>query len=267
MNHDRPKGKVGAQAAFVRHGEGLRTTRVVSMLRSLIDADTLKRGDRIPAEREIARTLGISRATVRAGVCRLAAAGLVEVRRGNGTFVASGFGSPSKSWNMIGALYRFQPRDLCEARILLEGSIAALAARRSGDGDYLALAEKVAAMFASDGDSGDRQSRETEFRRVIARASNNPFMATLASIITGMMEENFVDAAIRNSDRHSSAARHLEIYRALRARDAVLARQLVERDLRERFSPTVCAASRHDDFDAQQAFERRLRLAGLKNQD
>lgn len=237
MSRDHPKRKAGAHAASVRHSEGLRTMRVVGMLRSLIDAGTLKRGDKIPGEREIARTLGISRATVRAGICRLAAAGLVEVRRGDGTYVGgAGFGSASKSWNMIGALYRFELRDLCEARILLEGSIAALAARRSSDGDYLALADKVAAMFASDGDSANRQSQEMEFRRAIARASNNPFMASLASILLAMMEETLAQSGIGNSARHSSAATYLEIYRALRARDGVRARELVERDLRERFS-------------------------------
>jgi GntR family transcriptional repressor for pyruvate dehydrogenase complex len=240
MKRNRPKEKAGTRPVFVRHGEGLLAMRVVGMLRSLIDAGMLKPGDRIPPEREIATTLGISRATVRTGICRLAAAGLVEVRHGHGTFVASaGFRSPSKSWNMIGTLYGFELRNLCEARILLEGCIAALAAQRSRDGDYLALADEVATIFANDGDSGDRQSQETEFRRVIARASNNPFIAALASIIAGMMEETLNHAGIRDSERHSSAARYLEIYRALRARDAILARQLVERDLRERFSAVV----------------------------
>ena len=67
-----------------------RTMHVVNHIRSLIENGTLQPGDKIPPEREFARTLKISRASLRTGIGYLAAMGVMKVRHGVGTFVADG---------------------------------------------------------------------------------------------------------------------------------------------------------------------------------
>ena len=67
-----------------------RTMQVVNHIRSLIENGTLQPGDKIPPERELARSLKISRASLRTGIGYLAAMGVMKIRHGVGTFVADG---------------------------------------------------------------------------------------------------------------------------------------------------------------------------------
>src|ERR1039457_5506685 len=108
-----------------------RTMQVVNHIRSMIETGTLQAGDKIPPEREFARSLKISRATLRSGIGYLAAMGVMKVRHGVGTFVADGPPDLGKvSLSIMGALHGFQSWQMFEARIILESSLAALAAER-----------------------------------------------------------------------------------------------------------------------------------------
>src|SRR5579871_6131495 len=130
--------------------ESHRTMQVVNHIRGLIEDGTLQPGDRIPPERDLARMLKISRASLRTGIGYLAAMGVMKVRHGVGTFVADGppeFGTSSLS--LMGALHGFQPWQMFEARIVIESQLAALAAERGSDEHHAALAEEVAEMYAS----------------------------------------------------------------------------------------------------------------------
>ena len=60
------------------------TDQVVSYVRTRIESGALRPGDRLPAERELAVHIGVSRPTVRAGLKALAAIGVVQARRGSG---------------------------------------------------------------------------------------------------------------------------------------------------------------------------------------
>src|ERR1700749_3904663 len=126
------------------------TMRVVNHIRSLIETGDLQPGDRIPPEREFARKLRISRASLRTGIGYLAAMGVMDVRHGVGTFVADGPPELGKSsLSLLGALHGFQSWQMFEARIILESHLAALAAERGKDEHHAALAEEVAEMFAT----------------------------------------------------------------------------------------------------------------------
>src|SRR3984885_446302 len=117
-----------------------RAMHVVNHIRSLIENGTLQPGDKIPPEREFARSLKISRASLRTGLGYLAARGVLKVRHGVGTFVEDGppeFGKASLS--LIGALHGFQSWQMFEARIILESHLAGLAAERGKDENHSAL--------------------------------------------------------------------------------------------------------------------------------
>jgi len=67
-----------------------RTRQVVNHIRALLEKGALQPGDRIPPERELARTLKISRASLRTGIGYLVAMGVMNVRHGVGTFIKDG---------------------------------------------------------------------------------------------------------------------------------------------------------------------------------
>src|SRR6267378_1285595 len=68
---------------------------VVSQLREMIHRGALRPGDRLPPERDLAKLLGVSRPTLRAGISSLAAVGVLQSRQGAGTFVVKADGPPS----------------------------------------------------------------------------------------------------------------------------------------------------------------------------
>ncbi|HUB30587.1 MAG TPA: FadR/GntR family transcriptional regulator [Terracidiphilus sp.] len=210
-----------------------RTMQVVNHVRSLIENGTLQPGDKIPPEREFARTLKISRASLRTGIGYLAAMGVMKIRHGVGTFVADGpaeFGQASLS--LIGALHGFQTWQMFEARIILESSLAALAAERGREEHHAAMSEEVAEMFATLDTPVDYLIHDVLFHRIIAQASGNPILAAVMETVTSSMYDKRRKTVERATDLRESAEMHREIYRAIRARKPDEARELMEKHLR-----------------------------------
>lgn len=210
-----------------------RAMQVVNHIRLLIENGTLQPGDKIPPEREFARTLKISRASLRTGIGHLAAMGVMKVRHGVGTFVADGppeFGKASLG--LMGALHGFQIWQMFEARIILESNIAALAAERGKDEHYTAMSEEVAEMFAVMEKPAEFLIHDLIFHRIIAQASGNPILASVIETITSALYEKRRKTVERSTDLRESAEMHRQIYRAIRARRPQEARRLMDEHLR-----------------------------------
>lgn len=194
---------------------------------------TLKPGDQIPPERDFARQLNISRATLRTGIGYLAALGVMKIKHGVGTFVADGppdFGRDSLTF--IGALHGFQSWQMFEARILLETALAALAAERGKEEHHAALAEEVAEMFAMVDKPNEYLVHDVVFHRIIAQASGNPILAAIMETVVSSMYDKRRKTVEWATDLRESAEMHREIYRAVRARKPQDARKMMERHLR-----------------------------------
>jgi GntR family transcriptional repressor for pyruvate dehydrogenase complex len=210
-----------------------RTMHVVNHIRSLIEDGTLKPGDKIPPEREFARSLKISRASLRTGIGYMAAMGVMNVRHGVGTFVVEGPPEFAKAYlGFMGALHGFQPWQMWEARLILEGNLAALAAERGKDEHFAALAEEVAEMFAAIGNPTEYLIHDVIFHRIISQASGNPILAALMETITSALYDRRRRTVERVIDLRESAEMHREIYRAIRARKPLDARKLMDQHLR-----------------------------------
>jgi GntR family transcriptional regulator, transcriptional repressor for pyruvate dehydrogenase complex len=215
------------------HPDTHRTQQVVNHIRSLIESGSLQPGDKIPPERELARDLQISRASLRTGIGYLAAMGVMKVKHGVGTFVADGppeFGKSSLS--LIGALHGFQTWQMFEARLILESEVAALAAERGKEEHHAAMAEEVAEMFASMNAPTDYLIHDIMFHRIVAQASGNPILATLTETITSALYDKRRKTVERSTDLRESAEMHRELYRAIRAHKSAEARRLMEQHLR-----------------------------------
>lgn len=221
-----PRAKEEGQAAH-------RTMQVVNHIRSLIENGTLQPGDKIPPEREFARTLKISRASLRTGIGYLAAMGVMNIRHGVGTFVADGppeFGKTSLS--MMSALHGFQSWQMFETRIILESYVAALAAERGKEEHHAALAEEVAEMFASIEKPAEYLIHDLRFHRIISQASGNPILAAIIETITSAFFDSRRKTVDQATDLRQSAEMHRDIYRAIRARNLHEAHVLMEKHLR-----------------------------------
>jgi GntR family transcriptional repressor for pyruvate dehydrogenase complex len=209
-----------------------RTMQVVNHIRALIEDGTLQPGDKVPPEREFARMLKISRASLRTGIGYLAAMGVMNVRHGVGTFVADGppeFGKTSLS--LMSALHGFQSWQMFEARIVIESQLAGLAAERGTEQHHASLADEVAEMFASLHAPAEYLAHDVQFHRIVSQASGNPILAAVIETITTALYENRLQTVEYSTDMRESAEMHRDIYRAIRSRNADEARKLMRKHL------------------------------------
>ena len=210
-----------------------RTMQVVNHIRTLLENGSLKPGEKIPSEREFARSLKISRASLRTGINYLAAMGVIKVRHGVGTFVADGPAEFDKaSLRIMGALHGFLPWQMFEARLILESHLAELAAVRSQQEHHAALSEEVAEMFAAIDSPSEYLVHDVLFHRIISQASGNPILAALMETITSALYDDRRKTVEHSLDLRESAEMHREIYRAIRSGKASEARKLMEQHLR-----------------------------------
>jgi len=206
--------------------------QVVEHIRAMIESGELRSGDRLPPERELANKLKISRSSLRAGLGFLAAMGVLKSRHGAGTFVSDGPPAlDSSSLTVLGALHGFQPWQMFEARLVVESSLAALAAERANDEHIAALAEEVADMYAALDDPQEYLIHDVRFHRTIAVAGGNPILAALMETITTALYDRRRHSVSGASDLKESVEMHREIYRAIRGGKPEQARQAMEKHL------------------------------------
>jgi GntR family transcriptional repressor for pyruvate dehydrogenase complex len=210
------------------------TAQVVAYVRSLIENGAVGPGDRLPAERDLATHIGVSRPTVRAGLRALAAMGVVRSRHGSGTYIPDGppeLGTEALSFQA--ALHGFTREEMYEARRILEAAAAALAAERATLEQIATLAKEVASLFASIDDPQVFLVHDINFHRGVAIASGNPIVASLVEMVSALYYEQRRDTAARASERdlRDAAEMHRRIYQAIRGRDADAARSLMTEHL------------------------------------
>jgi GntR family transcriptional regulator, transcriptional repressor for pyruvate dehydrogenase complex len=160
-----------------------------------VRAGELRRGDKLPAERDLAVLMEISRPTLREAVRILAEAGVVEVRRGpgGGIFVA-GDVVPVELVRERSSLRLEEVADVLEARRLVEPGVARLAAQRAGDEDLAALErsiEEMRAICERGYDAADEErflQLDLQFHLGLARAAGNSTVEALMRALLRQLE-------------------------------------------------------------------------------
>jgi GntR family transcriptional regulator, transcriptional repressor for pyruvate dehydrogenase complex len=191
--------------------------QVVDQIRDLIARGELHPGDRLPAERELAKQLGISRPSLRAGLRMLVAMGLLRARHGSGTYIADGPPAlGSEQLSLLAELHGFTFDQMFEARRVLEVQIAGLAAERATAEHLATIAEEVANMYSTLDDPQQYLIHDIRFHRAIAAASDNPILATIVEMVSAVMYDRRRETIGRAHDFKESIEMHQRIYRAIR---------------------------------------------------
>ena len=202
------------------------TEQVVARVYELIKRDELKPGDRLPPERELAKQLGISRPSLRAGLSSLISMGVLQSRQGAGTFLVDGPPAlDSEPLRLLAELHGFSYDHMFETRSVLEVGAAGLAAEKA-TGDQLAtMSEEISEMFAALKDPQQFLVHDIAFHRAVASASGNPTLATLVEMVSAILYERRRDTIERAHDFNEALELHRRIYRAIRSRNAEEARE------------------------------------------
>jgi len=123
-------------------------------------------GERLPAERELATQLEVSRASVREALIALELGGVIEVRGGSGVYVCEAAPVPVSEAGP-------GPFEVLSARRLIEPEVAAIAARVATDGAIDAILEAVLEMEKHHADRSSNEQADKNFHLSIARATGN----------------------------------------------------------------------------------------------
>ena len=140
-------------------------------------------GEKLPNELELSQELGVSRTTLREAIRSLVTQGVLEVRRGKGTFVSERVGEIEDFG--FGGLEQVkgQLRDLFELRSIFEPQAAKLACLRATEEELSDILEKGAAVEACIRAGRDRVEADGAFHAAIVRATHNEFMVRLLPLI------------------------------------------------------------------------------------
>ncbi len=257
-----PIATKGKTSSAVKPDAGLgAAAQVVEFVRRQIESGQLKPGARLPAERDLAVEIGVSRPSLRSGLQTLQALGVLQSRQGAGTFISNGpprlGGAPL---SFLAALHGFTRDEMFEARRVLETGAASLAADRATMNQITALADEVAAMFASLDDPQEFLIHDVQFHKAVAAASGNPVLATLIETISGLVYETRKLTVERAHDLKESAEMHRRIYRAIKAGDPDKARDEMSTHLV--LAREAQASEEETPSDAQARAQQTERVSG-----
>jgi DNA-binding FadR family transcriptional regulator len=146
-----------------------RLYRVVSgRIEALIREEDIKPGERLPAERDLAAKLGVSRTSLREALIALELGGVVEVRGGSGVYVSEQ--AAQKSARPAAGP---GPFEVLAARRMVEVEVAALAAKNATPAAVDAILVAVEQMEQNQDNRGENESADRNFHLAIARAAGN----------------------------------------------------------------------------------------------
>jgi len=200
--------------------------KAIARIREMILTGELPPGSKLPPEQQLVTELGVSRNLVREAVRALVVARVLEIRRGDGTYVTSlepallleGLGSA------VELLHGETLLELTEVRRLFEPIATGLAATRISPTQLAEVEEHLRGMRAARDDAERLNEHDAAFHRAVIAATGNTTLVTLlegissrtvrARVWRGMVDDNVADLTL---------AEHEAIYAALAAGNAALA--------------------------------------------
>lgn len=205
---------------------------IVEQIREQILSGERKPGDRLPAEMELARRFSVGRTSVREALKALAALGLISRSR-EGTFVLARRTDEIPGLaSLTTALRESSISDLYEARKILEGELAALAAQRATEEDLHLLRASIEAMKACNPlDQSGALKADMAFHTRVAEAAQNPVLVEMFALVRDLLVTTQAEVAAVPQITERSVENHLDLYQAIESGDADRARRTVYRNL------------------------------------
>jgi GntR family transcriptional repressor for pyruvate dehydrogenase complex len=202
------------------------TDEAITKLRNMIQTGKLRPGSRLPPEHQLAVEMGLSRSGVREAVKVLESARVLDVRRGDGTYVTSL--APTLLLEGVGfAVELLQGETLLEVmevRRLIEPAVTGIAALRITDDQLEQLAMILTRMQESAADPEKLMEADVELHQLVTASTGNE---TLTSLLDGLSSRTararVWRGIVEGNVTQNTLDEHRAIFTALRARDPFLA--------------------------------------------
>jgi DNA-binding FadR family transcriptional regulator len=219
-----------------------RARQVTQALASYIDRASLQAGDRLPAERELMAALAVGRSTIREAIRHFQALGVIESRKGSGTFLLKPV--TTATVHMPLSFDAMHLRDVLlqtlEVRRGIECEAGMVAARRRTAEDLAIIEEKLDEMERVHLAKGTSGPEDLAFHLAIYDAAHNPLFRQLLEQMRGAFERFWEKPFDRPDFARRSFPFHRTLFNAIAAADPEAARaetlkilEVVEEDIKE----------------------------------
>ena len=195
---------------------------IARRIQRAISNGKLEPGEKLPAERDLAKRLSVSRVSVREAYRSLAELGLLSVKRGaeGGAFITDVDHQPvTRSLSLMLRLGRTSHEELTEARVLIEPPIARLAALRGDADDIRQLEELVKKQEQAMKGNGNPRRYDLQFHRLVAQCTKNLPLIMMMNSLADLALEAFAHIDIGRDVKRHVVDFHLRVLEAIRHRD------------------------------------------------
>ncbi|MGE5047971.1 MAG: FadR/GntR family transcriptional regulator [Deltaproteobacteria bacterium] len=227
-------GRSATPSSFETVRKVRRYEQVAEQIRRLIGSGTLKPGDLLPPERELAEKLGVGRSSVRDAVRTLEVMGILEPRQGHGTVVRD-LSADALVVPLASVLQhkRVLVADLLDVRRMIEPHLAARAARNATE-DEIRYMEAVLERHEAKMRRGEEAvDEDSEFHYAIALAARNAVVLRVLDVLMDLLRESRSRSLQVPGRPKRSFDGHRRILRAIQRRDAGAAEAAVHKHLQE----------------------------------
>ncbi len=196
---------------------------VVNYFNKEIESGRFKPGDKLPSERMLQEQFGISRFSLREGLARLSALGIIRIIHGKGAFISSEINNASLSHVLMpmfsnptsGSL-----NDLFEARTLIEERVTALAAQRRSDEDIATLRDILKQSENALDDPSAFGDLDYRFHLQIRQSAGNVFFEKMIDVINDHVKSFLLYRAADNLGRKNALKTHWLILECIEKQDS-----------------------------------------------
>ena len=197
--------------------------QVIEQIKCKIKSGEIKKGDRLPSEREMAESIGVSRASVREAIRALEVVGLVESKQGAGNYIKTNFdNSLFEPLSVMFMLQESSVKEMYDLRETLELQCAKLSAENIEDNELALLTTIVDRMYIA-GSEEESLELDIKFHYLIAKASRNVLLINVLDVISQLMDEFIQKSRMQilheGNTKESLLEIHENLLRALKCRD------------------------------------------------
>lgn len=197
--------------------------KIMKQIQNLILTGELKKGDKLPPERQLAETLGVGRPTLKQSLSALEALGIIESRHGGGNYVSNDMSNVFNPFTLQYYLTEGKQSDITEFRYILEVQLAKLAALKATEEDVKKL-EDIVKKMKSVKSSEERLELNFKFHLELASINENTL---IKSVYEGIIDLVILQTSITDGVHFYES--HKEIVNAIKSGDSKLAGELMSK--------------------------------------
>lgn len=213
------------------YDKGILSEKVAKDIQQMIKDEGLQPGDKLPNELEMMSIINVGRSTIREAIKILVAAGMLEVKRGRGTFVGM---NPGVGKDPLGVKFIDDENMLLhfyEMRLILEPAVARLAVERGTEEDFEKIKKAFGKVHDKIRNGGDHSEEDIHFHNAIAEATHNPIMERVIPIVNQGILEGYSKTKDNPYVAQDVLEQHEAVMEAIEERDGTRASAAMKRHI------------------------------------